>query len=87
MFRVADIREYPIIDPKIRAALYVWGPGRTTSEGEHVPLDVQQLEMHTYDDMFVAPTLAEHVIDERSPLFGHTRETMEVGIETIEVYG
>lgn len=78
MFRVADIREYAIIDPKIRGSLYIWGPGRNTAEGEHVPLDVQQLDMSSYDDLFVVPTLVEHVIDESSPLFGHTRETLEV---------
>ena len=78
MFRVADIREYAIIDPKVRASLYIWGPGRTTAEGEHVPLEVQQLAVSAFDDLLVVPTLVEHTIDETSPLYGHTRESLEV---------
>lgn len=41
MFRVADIRKRTAIAPKIIAHLYTWGPGHTTAEGEHLPVQVR----------------------------------------------
>lgn len=42
MFRVADMRKRTAIAPKIIAHLYTWGPGHTTAEGEHVPVQVSR---------------------------------------------
>jgi len=37
------------------------------------------LTLHHYDRSLLVPVVVEHTIDERSPLYGHTHDTLEVG--------
>jgi len=42
MFRVADIQKLrQVINPRINAYLYTWGPGIKTQEGEQLAVRVQ----------------------------------------------
>lgn len=41
MFRVADIQERQVVNPELRAYLFTWGQGHTTTEGERIPASVQ----------------------------------------------
>ena len=61
-----------VIEPRIRAYLYTWGEGRTTAEGEHIPVRIEALDLGVVDGMLLLPLVEEHTIDERSPLCGHT---------------
>jgi hypothetical protein len=58
MFRVADIRKRTAIAPKIVAHLYTWGPGHTTAEGEHIPVQVYdstiRMHMHCIAALYVS---------------------------------
>lgn len=61
-----------MIEPRIRAYLYTWGDGRTTAEGEHIPVRIENLDLGVVDGMLLLPLIEEHEIDERSPLCGYT---------------
>jgi Inward rectifier potassium channel C-terminal domain len=63
-------RRYTAVDAKLRAHLYTWGDGRLTLEQEFCPVRVQPMELPAIECMLVLPTVIEHTIDERSPLFG-----------------
>jgi len=42
MFRVADIQKRrQVINPQVRAYVYMWGTGQHTHEGERIPVRVQ----------------------------------------------
>ena len=60
------------MDAKVRAFLYTWGSGRTTAEGEFIPVRVEALELPEIETLLLTPTILEHPIDERSPLHGLT---------------
>ena len=68
-----------VVAPNLRAFLYTWGAGRVTREGEHVPVRMEPLNISDPTDLLLLlPVTAEHTIDERSPLFGHTHESLTV---------
>lgn len=56
--------------------LYTWGDGRVTAEGERVPVRVEALDVDYIDGMLLLPLIIEHTIDERSPLCGHTHDSL-----------
>lgn len=63
----------------MRAFLYTWGGGRTTAEGEHIPFRADPLKLLYEDHLsLVLPLTLEHEIDERSPLYGHTYDSLTV---------
>ena len=65
----------------MRAFLYTWGGGRTTAEGEHIPFRMDPIELqHAEHVSLVLPLTLEHEIDERSPLYGHTYDSLTVGL-------
>lgn len=76
MFRVADIRRTQVVDPKIKAFMYTWGEGRITAEGERIPVRCEALDLGYIDGMLLLPLIIEHTIDERSPLCGHTHDSL-----------
>ncbi|EFN59959.1 hypothetical protein CHLNCDRAFT_133057 [Chlorella variabilis] len=76
MFRVADIRRTQVVDPKIKAFMYTWGDGRVTAEGEKIPVRCEPLDLGYIDGMLLLPLIIEHTIDERSPLCGHTHDSL-----------
>eukprot|EP00887_Chlorella_sp_A99_P007248 scaffold2.g7248.t1 len=76
MFRIADIRPMQVTNPKVAAYLYTWGEGRNTAEGEHIPVRAEPLNIGYIDGMLLLPVKIEHPIDERSPLCGHTHDTL-----------
>jgi len=76
LFRLADLRSIPIIDCSVRACLYLWGPGRTTREGETVKVQRYDMAMPDVNGQLVLPHIVEHVIDESSPLYGHTHGSL-----------
>lgn len=65
-----------MVEPKISAYLYQWGEGRTTAEGEFIPCRSEQLELDNIQGQLLLPLTLEHTIDERSPLCGHTYESL-----------
>ena len=65
-----------VVEPKIKAYLYTWGAGRTTAEGEHIPVRIEELDIGYIDAMLILPLIIEHTIDERSPLCGHTHDSL-----------
>ena len=68
-----------MVAPNLRAFLYTWGAGRVTGEGEHIPVRMEPLQISDPNDLLLLlPVTAEHTIDERSPLFGHTNESLTV---------
>lgn len=68
-----------VVSPRVRAFLYTWGGGRTTAEGEHVPFRADPLRLLYEDHLsLVLPLTLEHEIDERSPLYGHTYDSLTV---------
>ena len=70
-----------MVTPNLRAFLYTWGPGRQTQEGEHIPVRMEALQISDPTDLLLLlPVTAEHTIDERSPLFGHTHESLTVSL-------
>ncbi|DBB04690.1 TPA: hypothetical protein ACH3X1_012745 [Trebouxia sp. C0004] len=86
MFRVADIRTTQVIAPAVRAYLYTWG-GRKTAEGEKIPVRIEELDIGYIDGMLLLPLVVEHGIDERSPLYGHTYESLRsLGAEVIVTF-
>ena len=76
MFRVADIRKRTSMAPALSAQLYTWAGGRRTAEGEAVPVLVQDLPLNYTDKFMLLPVVVEHTVDERSPLYGHTRASL-----------
>ena len=63
----------------MRAFLYTWGGGRTTAEGEHIPFRMDPIALqHAEHVSLVLPLTLEHEIDERSPLYGHTYDSLTV---------
>jgi len=66
-----------VIAPAVRAYLYTWG-GRKTAEGEKIPIRIEELDIGYIDGMLLLPLVVEHGIDERSPLYGHTYESLRV---------
>lgn len=62
-------RSQTALDAKVSVFLYTWGNGRTSLEGEHIPVRVEQMELPAIQSMLLIPTIMEHAIDERSPLF------------------
>ena len=76
MFRIADLRNAQVVEPKVRAYLYTWGEGRKTAEEEKIPVRVESIELDYIDGMLLLPLIIEHTIDERSPLCGHTFESL-----------
>ena len=68
-----------VVSPRVRAFLYTWGGGRTTAEGEHIPFRADPLRLLYEDHLsLVLPLTLEHEIDERSPLYGHTYDSLTV---------
>ncbi|KDD72162.1 inward potassium channel rectifier, partial [Helicosporidium sp. ATCC 50920] len=76
MFRVADVRDTQVVEPHLKAFLYTWGPGRVTAEGEKILVRCEALGIGYVDGMLLLPLTVEHLIDERSPLCGHTRSSL-----------
>ncbi|KDD76315.1 inward potassium channel rectifier, partial [Helicosporidium sp. ATCC 50920] len=76
MFRVADIRRTQVVDPKIKAFMYTWGEGRVTAEGERIPVRCEAIDTGYIDGMLILPLTIEHTIDEKSPLCGHTHDSL-----------
>ncbi|KAL0049466.1 hypothetical protein WJX82_003049 [Trebouxia sp. C0006] len=84
MFRIADIRQTQVIAPRVKAYLYTWGPLRYTAEGDRIPAKIENLNIGYIDGMLLLPLVEEHNIDERSPLCGHTHQTlMSVAAEIV----
>ncbi len=54
------------------------GAGRTTAEGEFIPCRSEQLDLDMIEGQLLLPLTIEHTIDERSPLCGHTYDTLTV---------
>ena len=52
------------------------GVGRTTAEGEFIPCRSEQLDLDMIEGQLLLPLTIEHTIDERSPLCGHTYDTL-----------
>lgn len=79
MFRVANLRKSHIVEAHVRAQLV---KPRFTEEGEYIPLD--QMDMNVgYDKgtdrlFLVAPLTIIHEIDEESPLFGISKQDLEI---------
>ncbi|KAJ9515642.1 hypothetical protein QJQ45_021749 [Haematococcus lacustris] len=90
MFRVADIQVRQVVQPEVHAYLYTWGlhrEGHTTSEGEHIPVRVQELPISYFDPCVILPVVCEHTIDERSALYGMTQQALEaLGAEIVIVF-
>jgi Inward rectifier potassium channel C-terminal domain len=63
---------------RVEGYLYTWGEGRVTAEGERIPVRCERLELGALDGMLLLPLVAEHTIDERSPLHGHTYDSLTV---------
>lgn len=78
MFRLADIQPRTVIDPRVRITLFTWGPGRRTAEGEPLPVQAAELRVTAIDRSLLLPVTVEHLIDESSPLHGHTLQSLEV---------
>jgi hypothetical protein len=76
MFRVADIRNTQVVEPKVKAYLYTWGDGRVTAEGEQIPVRVEPLQVDYIDGQLLLPLIIEHTVDEKSPLCGHTHQSL-----------
>ncbi len=66
-----------MINPRIRAFMYSFAQ-RVTAEGEIIPMRTEELEISYSDGLMLLPVTVEHVIDEKSPLYGHTHETLLV---------
>lgn len=45
-------------------------------EGEHIPVKVEAMELPKIDAMLLMPTVLEHAIDERSPLFNLNHDNL-----------
>ena len=68
-----------VVQPSVRAIMYTSGPGRETAEGERIPFKMESMHIsYPTDLMLLLPVVIEHTIDERSPLYGHTHESLSV---------
>ncbi len=77
---MASALHVQVVSPRLRAFLYTWGGGRTTAEGEHIPFRIDNLALLQSDHLsLLLPLTLEHEIDERSPLYGHTYDSLTVG--------
>ena len=65
-----------VIAPRVKAYLYTWGQARGTHEGERIPAKIEELDIGYIDGMLLLPLVEEHNIDERSPLCGHTHQSL-----------
>eukprot|EP00798_Chlamydomonas_sp_ICE-L_P014778 gene14778-20828_t len=77
MLRVADIKSSHIVGPTLKAVLYTWGPGRVTQEGEILPVRRQNVKFEPWDTTLLLPVIVQHIIDERSPLYGLDAKSLE----------
>jgi hypothetical protein len=67
-----------VVSPRVRAFLYTWAH-RTTAEGEAIPFRCDPMALRPSDQLsLVLPLTLEHDIDERSPLYGHTYDSLTV---------
>lgn len=55
--------------------LYTWTERRTI-EGERIPVRTESMEIGYIDGNMLLPLILEHPIDERSPLMGHTHDSL-----------
>ncbi|GIL92308.1 hypothetical protein Vretimale_19557 [Volvox reticuliferus] len=86
MFRIADIQKRSVIDPRVRVVMYTWGPGRRTAEGEKIPVIAQDMSV-SLDCTLLLPVTVEHTIDEASPLYGQTSQSLEaLGAEIVVTF-
>lgn len=46
-------------------------------------MQVEQLEINYSEGMMLLPITVEHTIDERSPLWGHSHDSLLVGFEAL----
>ncbi|GFH12479.1 uncharacterized protein HaLaN_08182, partial [Haematococcus lacustris] len=87
---IALARVRQVVQPEVHAYLYTWGlhrEGHTTSEGEHIPVRVQELPISYFDPCVILPVVCEHTIDERSALYGMTQQALEaLGAEIVIVF-
>ncbi|CAG5078627.1 Oidioi.mRNA.OKI2018_I69.PAR.g9038.t1.cds [Oikopleura dioica] len=78
MFRVGDLRNSHIVEAQIRAKLI---KSRQTAEGEFMPLDQTDLNVgfDTGDDrlFLVTPLMISHTIDEKSPFWEMSQESLQ----------
>lgn len=44
-------RRTQVVQPTVKAFLYLWGEGRTTAEGEFIPVRVEELNIGYIDGM------------------------------------
>lgn len=65
-----------VIAPCVKAYLYTWGEARLTCETERIPAKIEELDIGYIDGMLLLPLVEEHTIDERSPLCGHTHQSL-----------
>ncbi|XP_055507302.1 ATP-sensitive inward rectifier potassium channel 12 [Leucoraja erinacea] len=79
MWRVGNLRKSHIVEAHVRAQLI---KPRITEEGEYIPLDQIDIDVgfdKGYDRIFlVSPITILHEIDEGSPLYGISRQDLEV---------
>ncbi|XP_078273932.1 ATP-sensitive inward rectifier potassium channel 12 [Rhinoraja longicauda] len=79
MWRVGNLRKSHIVEAHVRAQLV---KPRITEEGEYIPLDQIDIDVgfdKGYDRIFlVSPIMILHQIDEGSPLYGISRQDLEV---------
>ena len=77
-----------VVSPCVFGSLYLWGHGHTTAEGEHIPVRMEALEFSYPQHLeLLLPVVIEHTIDERSPLFGHTHESLQaLGAEIVVTF-
>jgi hypothetical protein len=79
MCNLRQLKVMQVSAPSVYASLYLWGQGHTTSEGEKIPVRMDAMEC-TYPARIelLLPVVIEHAIDERSPLYGHTHDSLVV---------
>ena len=65
-----------VIAPRVKAYLYTWGEPRYTIEGDRIRAKMEDVDIGYIDGMLLLPLVEEHNIDERSPLCGHTHESL-----------
>ncbi|XP_078414701.1 ATP-sensitive inward rectifier potassium channel 12 [Cetorhinus maximus] len=79
MWRVGNLRKSHIVEAHVRAQLI---KPRITEEGEYIPLDQIDIDVgfdKGYDRIFlVSPITILHEIDEESPLYGISRQDLEM---------
>ncbi|XP_059835741.1 ATP-sensitive inward rectifier potassium channel 12 [Hypanus sabinus] len=79
MWRVGNLRKSHIVEAHVRAQLI---KPRITEEGEYIPLDQIDIDVgfdKGYDRIFlVSPITILHEIDESSPLYGISKQDLEV---------